>query len=162
MYIVLSCFHLNKIGRSAHQAGFNGACQHSPQEDNVGIQKNFFPCFWLSKKTKIFLYKCFAYTIWEIEFTVWPGSSRDGPKSSAAQSVVLNYSCYCGLKSRWEYLFLLFPKKKLCIKGLIFGLTLFWISISTMQTQKREQIDAFNCRIVYCMFDWYIFKMSKH
>ena len=42
-YIGLSSCHLTSTGRPAHQAGFNGACQLSPQKDNVGIQKFFFP-----------------------------------------------------------------------------------------------------------------------
>ena len=48
-YIVLLSFHLIKASRPAHQAGFNRACQHGPQKDNVGIQKFFLPWFWLSE-----------------------------------------------------------------------------------------------------------------
>ena len=43
------------------------------KKDNLGIQNSFFPCFWLSKKTKIyfFLDTCFGSTISEPEFMVW-------------------------------------------------------------------------------------------
>ena len=55
LYIGLSSCHLTRPGRPARQAGFIGACQLSPQKDNVGIQKFFFPLFWLSKLLKIYI-----------------------------------------------------------------------------------------------------------
>ena len=56
-YIGLSSCHLTSTSRPAHQAGFIGACQLSPQKDNVGIQKFFFPLFCLSKLSKIYFFQ---------------------------------------------------------------------------------------------------------
>ena len=42
-YIDLSSCHLTCTGQPAHQAGFIGACQLGPQNENVGISKNFLP-----------------------------------------------------------------------------------------------------------------------
>ena len=49
---LLSC-HLANTGCPVRQAGFNGVCQLGSQKENVGIQKKFFPWFWLSKLSKI-------------------------------------------------------------------------------------------------------------
>ena len=56
-YIGLSSCHLTSTGRPALQAGFIGACQLGPQKDNVGIQKFFFPWFWLSNLSKIYFFQ---------------------------------------------------------------------------------------------------------
>ena len=57
LYIGLSSCLLTNTSRLARMVGFIGACQLSPQKDNVGIQKFFFPWFWLSKLSKIYFFQ---------------------------------------------------------------------------------------------------------
>ena len=56
-YIVLLSHQPNSTANLANPAEFYGACQLSPQKDNVGIQKFFFPWFWLSKLSKIYFFQ---------------------------------------------------------------------------------------------------------
>ena len=42
LYVGLLSYHLTMIGCLACQCGFNGACQLSPQKDNVEIQNLSF------------------------------------------------------------------------------------------------------------------------
>ena len=60
-------------GTVALLAGFDGACQHSPQKDNLGIQKFFPPLLFAIKVDQNIFFPgiCFAYTIFKPEFTVW-------------------------------------------------------------------------------------------
>ena len=56
-YIGLSSCPLTSTGQLACQARFIGTCQLGPQKDNVEIQKDFFPWFWLSKVSIIYFFQ---------------------------------------------------------------------------------------------------------
>ena len=57
LYIGLLSCHLTSPGWLARLTGFIGACQLGPQKDNVGIHQFFFPCFLLSKSSKIYFFQ---------------------------------------------------------------------------------------------------------
>ena len=55
--IILLSYQPNSTADLAEQAGFDSACQHGPQKENSGIQKNFLSWFWVSMKFCLLPYR---------------------------------------------------------------------------------------------------------